>query len=367
MPVFEAPAPEPVSFATAETAPVVEPVEVKLPEIEVPVVEPVAAPVVEPVAAPVDIGYNLPYMAGNVGTNTELAVGGAPVETPVAEEVVPEPVVEEPAPVVEEVAEPEPIVEEVAPVVEEVAPVAEEPAPELSGLGLINAALADAPVAEPVAVEPVVEEPVVAAEPELVLSSAEPISTEEPVVEAPAPVEEDTLIPQQPNLEVEAPIFAEPAPVVEPVMPEPEVAPVTFETLPISDEYIEEVAPASEPAPAPVEEAPVAEEPAAEEKGKEAKIGDTIVSDKNTNPSIIAVANKFGASIDNLVSIEAAGNVPMVFEFLFPDMRNDATLTAVYFIMNGEPTLPPDADKEGVVAFGREFITNNADLRAFLA
>ena len=70
---------------------------------------------------------------------------------------------------------------------------------------------------------------------------------------------------------------------------------------------------------------------------------------------------------DNLVSIEAAGNMPMVFEFLYADMRNDATLVAVYFIMNGEATLPPETDKENVLAFGRNFITGNDELKSFLA
>ena len=48
-------------------------------------------------------------------------------------------------------------------------------------------------------------------------------------------------------------------------------------------------------------------------------------------------------------------------------MRNDATLVAVYFIMNGEATLPPESDKENVLAFGRNFITGNDELKAFLA
>ncbi|MCQ2488363.1 MAG: hypothetical protein MJ143_03700, partial [Clostridia bacterium] len=146
---------------------------------------------------------------------------------------------------------------------------------------------------------------------------------------------------------------------------EPVAEPVTFENIPVQNEYVEEIAPVVEPVAEPVVEETV--EPAVEEKGKETKIGDTIVSDKNTNANIIAVANKFGVQAANLVSIEATEGMPMVFEFLYNDMRNDATLISVYFMMDGEATLPPETDRENVLAFGRNFITGNADLKEFLA
>ena len=352
MPVFTAPEPEPVTFANIPSEPVVaEPVAVELPDIPAPapvIPEPVAAPIPEPEPAPAyTLDYALPYMAGNSDDKT-IVTGG--VEIPAEE---PAPVIEEPAPVVEPIAEP--VVEEVAPIVggsetsggrldddalinqplkseveDVVTPTVAEPVP--AGLDLINSALAEesAPVVEPVA------EPVVA-----------------------APVEEPVL----PTIEEAAPAvepIVEATPIVEPVVEEPAPAPVTFGNLSSTEDYIETIAADEEPAPV-VEAAPVAD------KGKEQKIGDAIVSDKASNPSIAAVAAKFGMNADNLVSIEAAGNMPMVFEFLYADMRNDATLVAVYFIMNGEATLPPETDKENVLAFGRNFITGNDELKSFLA
>ena len=223
------------------------------------------------------------------------------------------------------------------------APVAPaEPAPAVD----LSSVIAPNPAAEQVA--PVVEEPAPVVEP-----IAEPVVEEvAPVLVAPvveAPVEEPVL-----------PVVEEVAPVVEPIVEEPTPAPVTFGNLSSTEDYIETIAADDEPAPV-VEAAPAAD------KGKEQKIGDAIVSDKTSNPNIAAVAAKFGLNADNLVSIEAAGNMPMVFEFLYADMRNDATLVAVYFIMNGEATLPPETDKENVLAFGRNFITGNDELKAFLA
>ncbi len=379
MPVFTAPEPEPVTFANIPSEPVVaEPVAVELPDIPAPapvIPEPVAAPIPEPTPAPAyTLDYALPYMAGNSDDKT-IVTGG--VEIPVEE---PTPVIEEPAPVVggsetsggrldDDALINQPLKSEVEDVVTPTveAPVVEEPAS--AGLDLINSALAEEPapvIEEPVVAEPVlpvVEEPV-AEEPKIDLSSviapnpaAEQVA---PVVEEPAPVVEPIA---EPVVEEVAPVvepIVEAAPVVEPVVEEPAPAPVTFGNLSSTEDYIETIAADEEPAPV-VEAVPAAD------KGKEQKIGDAIVSDKANNPNIAAVAAKFGMNADNLVSIEAAGNMPMVFEFLYADMRNDATLVAVYFIMNGEATLPPETDKENVLAFGRNFITGNDELKAFLA
>ena len=346
MPVFHAPEPEPVSFATTPAEPVVEPVKVELPDIEAPI----PAPIPEPAAAPeadFDIGYQLPYMAGS-STESDVVIGGAVAEVEPEPEPESEPLPEpEPEPLPE--PEPEPL---------------PEPEPE--------------PLPEPVA-EPV-------AEPEVVISSAEPITFEAPadpvLPTAPADdvaapevdplsqgfsvamtdvIEEgSTLIPQAPTVEPEA--IAEP--VAEPI-PEPAPEPVTFSDISSHSDYIEEVEPASEPAsevaaPAPAP-APVAD------KGKEIRIGNTIVSDKNTNPNIVAVNSAFHIPMDNLVSIEAEQQMPMVFEFLYSDMRTDATLIAVYFIQGGVAVPPPETEKENILAFGRNFITSNEELKAFLA
>ena len=57
----------------------------------------------------------------------------------------------------------------------------------------------------------------------------------------------------------------------------------------------------------------------------------------------------------------------MVFEFMYSDMRNDSTLAGVYFISGGEVTLPPETEKENILAYGRNFIASNEELKAFLA
>ena len=93
-----------------------------------------------------------------------------------------------------------------------------------------------------------------------------------------------------------------------------------------------------------------------------------MVSDKDDDAAIKAVVDEFHVPAANLVSITADGNMPMVFEFIYSDMRTDATLMSVYFIMpDGKATLPPETDRENVLAFGRNFITENEDLRKFLA
>lgn len=398
-PVFAAPAEEPVASIEVELptieAPVIpEPVAPVIPE---PVVAeiPMAAPIVEPVApaepesAPYqDLGYQLPYLAGNLGNNEDLV---EKVETPIeaAAPVIPEPVAPaepEPAitfgtlPATEEVVEP---VDVTAEPVEE-APVISEPiAPELP----VVEPVVEAPIAEPIVEAPVVEpivEPIaepIAVEPEVVIRQAEPVA--EDLFEAPIMDVEPVAAPVEENPLAEGftvSMHEEPSDAL-PIMGE-----ATFEDLPVASDYVEPIAAEEPVAEAPVvevaeENLPVddfarsdtieasgdADQPSAPTAGKEAKIGDAIVSDKASNPNIAAVSAKFRIPVANLVSIEAEGNMPMVFEFLYDDMKNDATLVSVYFIMNGEATLPPEADREGVLAFGRNFITGNDELKAFLA
>lgn len=173
---------------------------------------------------------------------------------------------------------------------------------------------------------------------------------------APTPVTFGDLTPEGPVV-VEEPIPA----IVEPAIPVVEPAPIPV-VEPAPAPVVESTpAPVVEPAPAPVEVTP-------ETKGSTAKIGDAVVSDKEDDAAIKAVVDEFHVPASNLVSITAEGNMPMVFEFLYGDMRTDATLMSVYFIMpDGKATLPPETDRENVLAFGRNFITGNEELRKFLA
>ena len=363
--------------AAAEAAlPVVEPViPVVEPVVAAPVVEPVF-PVVAPVADTIDTA-EIPELvvdapAEPIAPVEPVAFEEAPVE-PVAFEETPvepiapvEPVAFEEAPV-EPIAPIEPVAFEEAPV-EPVAPVAFEEAPVEPIAPVEPVAFEEAPV-EPVA--PVAFEEAPAAEPEFVLPTAAPIddfTSSEPVLST-APAEE-------------------PAPVVEEVNPleegfsvsmtdAPGEAPADSLGLPTAadafagSDYIEpvaEVAPVEPVAEAPVVELPFEEVAPAVDKTKEVKIGGATVSDKVTNSNIKAVCASFNVPAENLVSIEAEGNMPMVFEFLYSDMRSDATLVSVYFVMpDGTATLPPEADKENVLSFGRNFITGNEELKAFLA
>ncbi len=350
--------------AAAEAAlPVVEPV--------IPVVEPVvAAPVVEPV---------FPVVAPVADAIDTAEIPELVVDAP-AEPIAPvEPVAFEEAPV-EPIAPVEPVAFEEAPVepIAPVEPVAFEEAPVEPIAPVEPVAFEEAPV-EPVAFEeepvepvaPVAFEEAPAAEPEFVLPTAAPIddfTSSEPVLPT-APAEE-------------------PAPVVEEVNPleegfsvsmtdAPGEAPADSLGLPTAadafagSDYIEpvaEVAPVEPVAEAPVVELPFEEVAPAMDKTKEVKIGGATVSDKVTNSNIKAVCASFNVPAENLVSIEAEGNMPMVFEFLYSDMRSDATLVSVYFVMpDGTATLPPEADKENVLSFGRNFITGNEELKAFLA
>lgn len=265
-----------------------------------------------------------------------------------------------------------------------------------------EAAIPAAPVAVPVV------EPVAPAAPEIVLSSAEPIMDElpapEPLLGHEAEKSAETFADLNPHEQGYAvgmsDIGGDELPPAEATsnfadFAEPEPAPVTFGDLtPEETVTVEEPTPAivepavAEPAPiepiAPVETAvtepapvepivaaPVAESaPVAEPEahGSTVKIGDAVVSDKADDAAIKAVVDEFHVPVSNLVSITAEGNMPMVFEFLYSDMRTDATLMSVYFIMpDGKATLPPETDRENVLAFGRNFITGNEELRKFLA
>ena len=143
-----------------------------------------------------------------------------------------------------------------------------------------------------------------------------------------------------------------------------DILPVAEDTEAKAEEPVIEptVEPAVEAAPIePAVEAPVAE-PVDEST---VHIGAAVVSDNANNTEIKKVVETFGVKVDNLVSIVA--EQAMVFEFLYPDMRNDATLVNVYFVLpDGQVTLPPEQDKENVLAFGRNFITENEEFKKFL-
>ena len=301
--------------------------------IPTPIPEPIPAPIPEPVPAPVEeegkytnIPMDLPYLAGKLEENEEAS---APEETP---------------------AEP-----------------------------------AAAPV------EPAVEAP---AEPQVVLSNAEsidenpsyaPISSAEeekpqtfadinPIAQGFAvgmtdidgnnlPTADETSAPETfaDILPTAGETVAEPANAAETssdttTLPTPEET-TSVETADINiPPVVEETLPA--------EEKPAPKEPETSD-GSTVKIGAATVSDNKNNTEIEKVVAAFGVKADNLVSIVA--DQAMVFEFLYPDMRNDATLVNVYFVLpDGQVTLPPEKDKENVLAFGRNFITENEEFKKFL-
>lgn len=345
---------EPVVLPAVEEAP--KPVEVQeTPETPAQIDEPIAEPIVEPTveeAAPVtdysDMPMDLPYLAGKLDEDEKDAadIVITPAEQKAEEESIP----------VEPVA---------VPVADPVVPVAPA-APEIV-FSSAEPIMDDLPKAEPL----LGHEPEKSAETFADLNPHEQgyavgmsdIGGDElPPAEAtsnfadfaepePAPVTfgdltpEETVTVEEPTPAVVEPAVAEPAP-VEPIAP----------AKPAVDE------------PAPVE--PIAEAPIVEPAvhGSTVKIGDAVVSDKADDSAIKAVVDEFHVPVSNLVSITAEGNMPMVFEFLYSDMRTDATLMSVYFIMpDGKATLPPETDRENVLAFGRNFITGNEELRKFLA
>lgn len=343
--VEEAPQPVVVEAAPVEAAPVQEPVEAAA---EVAPAE-VAAPAEE--TAPVDYSdmpMDLPYLAGKLDEDEKDA-----------EEVVITPAEQKAEEKEEEaaaVAEPEVVLSSAAPIMDESSAddvlLGQEPekAPETFAdlnpheqgyaVGMSDIGGDELPPAESTSNFADFSEPAPVPVTFGDLTPEEPVVVEEPIpaiVEPAIPVVEPTPIPV---------VEPAPAPVVEPT-PAPAVEPIP--------------APAVEPIPAPAEVTP-------EIKGSTAKIGDAVVSDKEDDAAIKAVVDEFHVPASNLVSITAEGNMPMVFEFLYGDMRTDATLMSVYFIMpDGKATLPPETDRENVLAFGRNFITGNEELRKFLA
>lgn len=336
--VEEAPQPVVVETAPVEAAPVQEPVEaaVEVAPAEASVEETTPAEETAPVDYS-DMPMDLPYLAGKLDEDEKDA-----------EEVVITPAEQKAEEEAATVAEPEVVLSSAAPIMDESSAddvlLGQEPekAPETFAdlnpheqgyaVGMSDIGGDELPPAE---------------------STSNFADFSEP---APAPVTFGDLTPEEPVVvEEPTPAIVEPAiPVVEPTpapVVEPAPAPVVESTP----------APVVEPIPAPVEVTP-------ETKGSTAKIGDAVVSDKEDDAAIKAVVDEFHVPASNLVSITAEGNMPMVFEFLYGDMRTDATLMSVYFIMpDGKATLPPETDRENVLAFGRNFITGNEELRKFLA
>ncbi len=423
--------PAPATFAEPVAVPVPDPIPAPIPEpiptpIPTPVPTPIPTPIPEPVpevpatpapeAAPEqkDEGYtyipmDLPYLAGKLGKENEeyaeviitpaeqkaqeeaeLHAEEIAAEEPVAE-IAEEPVVEVAEPAAEVVAEkpavdvtPEPIT----------APDVTEPQPEIT-----------LPTAEPIDEHPTTEPILASAEDATTFADINPLEQGfvvgmtdiggdalpmagetvapetfadiAPVEETPTPVTFGDLNSEYvETLPAVEDVVAETQDAMDAVVEEPTEAPVA--EMPVA-ETVEPIIEA--PVEVPVIEAPVAEvaaepavevvtEPVAEPlpetvSGREIQIGASVVSDKANNPAILAVANTFGISAQNLVAI--AADQTMVFEFLYSDMRNDATLINVFFVLpDGQATMPPETEREGVLAFARNFITANEELKKFL-
>ena len=96
-------------------------------------------------------------------------------------------------------------------------------------------------------------------------------------------------------------------------------------------------------------------------------VGGAVVSDDPANENIVAVAEAAGVKVENLVSLVAEGNAPLVFEFADPAERNEVTLQNVYFInSDGKVTMPSRKDNDNILAFGKAFITDVYGFKAFL-
>ncbi|MBQ1370234.1 MAG: hypothetical protein IIY38_03795, partial [Clostridia bacterium] len=96
-------------------------------------------------------------------------------------------------------------------------------------------------------------------------------------------------------------------------------------------------------------------------------VGGAVVSDDPANETIVAVAEAAGVKVENLVSLVADGNAPLVFEFADPSERNEVTLQNVYFINgDGKVTMPSRKDNDNILAFGKAFITDVYGFKAFL-
>lgn len=107
-----------------------------------------------------------------------------------------------------------------------------------------------------------------------------------------------------------------------------------------------------------------------EEKKEEVlskKIGDNTVSlDPNDN-LICLVNSEFNIDKDKLVSISSESGLGLVFEFMYPTMKNEATLINVYSKNpEGKLFLPPKEENDSVLAFGRSFITDSEEFKKFL-
>ena len=96
-------------------------------------------------------------------------------------------------------------------------------------------------------------------------------------------------------------------------------------------------------------------------------VGGAVVSDDPADENIVAVAEAAGVKVENLVSLVAEGNAPLVFEFADPAERNEVTLQNVYFInSDGKVTMPSRKDNDNILAFGKAFITDVYGFKAFL-
>ena len=96
-------------------------------------------------------------------------------------------------------------------------------------------------------------------------------------------------------------------------------------------------------------------------------VGGAVVSDDPADENIVAVAEAAGVKVENLVSLVAEGNAPLVFEFADPSERNEVTLQNVYFInSDGKVTMPSRKDNDNILAFGKAFITDVYGFKAFL-
>lgn len=96
-------------------------------------------------------------------------------------------------------------------------------------------------------------------------------------------------------------------------------------------------------------------------------IGNNTVSKDPSDELISMVSSQFNIAKDKLVSI-SSGNTGLVFEFMYPNMKNEATLVNVYSrTPDGSIYLPKKNENDSVMAFGRSFITDNAELKEFIS
>ena len=193
--------------------------------------------------------------------------------------------------------------------------------------------------------------------------------TEEPEAEEVIEEAEETAEETEPEIEEEEPLkfpgLKKEEPKEEPIIRHPAEEPLP----PRPEQEAEDVSGEEE---VPVDLDVVVEEELTEQENRRAgrvctvNIGTAEVSDDPENKSILLVAETIGADPERLVAMTAENGTPMVFEFINGITRNEVTLNNVYFITDGRVMIPPEADKDNVVAFGRSFITDNKALRNFL-